>query len=1655
MLPANEGGIRPVSGVEYDAVGVMPRRRHMPTKLEESGIKAAAAMEAGGPPATFQTSALLGLMDTVRSTSVEVGDVASTSIENVIPTDIKSVYSVEMTSSLMRTLPDIKFKDQLVGQKPSPKLGRFNISWGYGLRTMPSSMKGAGFTDKYPYKLWMAKNVPRQSVGLKHTSIGYDNRITQNHKSEYTGSLTDKARPDDRQFQARFDEPKNLATEFRLAGNAKSVAGSNHIAWLTKAMLNIMALKQASEQGARCELEPMGDAVRDVAYLKIANHVAMRSSVASGTATVLANAWFGAVKSDYRGDDTTVPANMYEMILPGNAATVKDAVYLAYLSGHLDDKCVWKEGMDILDFHPIYFSFDCEVTKRIKVVLSNAARPIDAEKVAEWKGRIELGAAEAVLNEYVHRFRLHYQFSVAKQMAMSLMMGSRTRKSSRMILALPEPNHVEEYDLWDPVSLTQVPLSGVVTEHESACLLAVLLQIQATMRDDCYSTLLVEKLQTEEVELLSSGAQTVLDQWASDLMPSGYSVWLRSWHESVFGQCPAEMRRLCHNSKVGFLQDILVHLNSSSLRVSSLLYVGEKASSGALGYIWNEEQRNQASMLRYTTKSQAKVLEYLFRGDPDIMSAFGPNWTHFLGDLTRRRDQQKIDSALGVRTKNTLRGAPRIIFMGLKANVDEHNTRMAEAQDASGIVSHYEPVFDLNHPTYYSAAKVNLIKVSADNRHDGERGRSDNKPAIPGARESSSDINNKIKPDTTSFLGRLFNKAKPSDIIPGPGAYAPDEEPRRRIPEGKSPATVTGYTVRNTHHAHNNGLRDSNNTLLDASKARLDEAQSMINRPDSYKATEIVNPNPEQARENGHQVYDAMRIESDYVGLTYEQYRAMMENLTKLEVDGDGRCGVRSLHASYNAMNPFKTAKLEEMSDTEKEVTGYVGAGLMPGTHMPDDFTMAAICARANYALAIIHFTGNKEAKTKGIRYYRAPHMKNSSVLYILREDAHFSGLKVDRGVSSAYSALTGKSAMEILSLDVLSPSNRPSSPSPTAENHGKVTETGSPIEETHPDRDGGNSSDGDESSDSDLEDDTGGNSGARDPTREPVGASETGPAWASQANTPYVRYEPDVATDLAMGAAANKVINSRFPTAKITIIKPNKLVAKQRTQWAERDPKPRYDVFNDLPRRSDRTENMARFILGETSGLHQQLVRSGEITDEELLLYAVAENYSCVVVDMSTIPSQFGKVMINSYKVHDAVDQPDKRKLLITWIRFDGKIGWPNNTEGTSMGLLREVRDIIHYETRASYRDPYANSKSAVESPRMIGLSAGRTHAAWEQVIKTKLIAAGMVKAKQELPCDEEYFRLAMPSRSCKVEDNADCAVNNIELLAAYAHKIGCNEEAGWFRTEAVDWLQSEIGWIPRDQSWFGIETCILLAAHKGLRVWQIEKVGEGIRNMTEYSYADGNRTLPMVMSEHEQIMYIHETTIPARALSTMENLKSACAKHRHNGKFPTPPQEGPTIPNNRDLGGLQGMSRTQWAVMGFTVGVSVVIGVTAAYRKRTSLKGLVASARKALRRKDGRLVQRAAAAEAGRETSPLLGISDEYMGTEFNQDTEVGPIAQAYAEYQARVVESPTGVSAGGWDFDDVSLRLDTNAIVKESWGMSIFRRFWGSNDPPKLEL
>ncbi|USV40783.1 hypothetical protein [Leptosphaeria biglobosa botybirnavirus 1] len=1654
-------------GVEDTQAGVRPSgvKTKMPTSVEERGVRAMRKSGATGETPSGGNSSTMTITSAISSIQASESDALVVANTNLL--EGTTPVSRSLTETLMASFPDINFKNPFVMQRPDATANDLYIAWGYGLKSLPSSGRGAGYADAFSVQTWYPKLISAPSYPSVPTSVGYQNIITRARIQAMSGAAVTTERADPREFQSRFDEMKNLPTEFRNAGEAKAQDGDNHIGFLVLAMARLLALKQASENGAVARYKSSRNDVLSYG-VDLEPYVSNRASVFTAAATALADAWFQDTKTVTKpGDDNnkvTIRDNIYEMLLPSNRGDANEVIYLAYLAGHLDANIVWSYRSKALEARPATMNIVSDVTSLLRIPLANALRAIKVTDVAAFDSVIELGRAEAVFNAYVRRYDLGRQIEVAQAVLMLALADRTALSANNALLGLPHPNHTVEYDLWVDVARYGPSSIALVTAAESANLLVAISQVQRTMRDDVLSAKLVSYLESKDLPVMSSQAASATSAWLSDEVSQGYATWARAYLLAHTGNDFLEVRRLGNFNSSEILVQLQAHMMVEDVRPSSLLYYGEKIQTGCLSLLWDEARRRQLTSQRNVTGTQAALLEFLFNGEPDIFAAPSTPWLSYLSDLNKRRSSRKIDSSLSVRTTNSVRGDPRIIYLGFRPDNSEYNDRMNEAQTISGLVSHYEPNFDINSAAAYVTADIVLGPKPKDLRHEGQRGRTTGKAPVKGARSRSSSLTDMIKEGVVA-AGRLYTHAKPLFSPPKQPTIPPPRADRSysTVAMGREmfSAEHTGYVlrqeVRDLKHAAANGLAASHEALQAEALARTNLIPGNLRKPELFKGTEILPRSVAAAHQYAKEAYKYSGFVYTHRGISSRDYARLQDRIIPREVEGDGRCGVRAFAASMIGNKLIDEVPISKFFSAEAKVMGLEGLVRPPASYMATDYTMAGLAEYLRTSLCIIHYEGNPSLSSKAIRFYNNPKAEDRRVVYVLRIDDHYSAMMIDDDRMAALYVESAEDAYQIMcSEDPVPKEEEDDEPLPVEEKPAGGVEDGNTASEdavvkrsSRRNRRGKKSkavktrsTDGLFSSPSE--------SGNRSPDAQEYGSD---PNSANFPGFPPLHEKPDIDDQLASWASKhyhishqnNKVV--RLATHGLHVPLDVSFVnnGTANTRWEHSHYLNRHKQHDDngVYNNTMYSRSKGRFEWADAL--------NSKITAAELVLAACCYDMSIVIFSAKRVRNTNTMTIDNYVEVHSS-SIGELTSSVHRYLELDGLIYMPRMIPDMD-GAIESFRDIRNFEYRTPFTDKHDALRVAqdVDSLGPIPL----THAAWEEAVKTELVRSGMRAKEYELNCDNEYFNSAFPNRGCGSEDPADSASHPLELLSCALLAAGLPDQASWVRTEGVEWLRSRIGWVPTLSTWYGIETATLLLMQLGLRTWQVKSPVGSIHTITEVQGKTENKTIPIIIGESTvSAIVIYGMNVPIPALESVASVQKLCNTHRVGGKFPEPPVEGPIMPPNKPVNTVQYASRVQAVLLGVGIGVTILGGLVAAYSFRRPLSGMVKHARVKLANRAMARERQRMMVEAVTGSSPLFNSeADPFLTTEWSTSGPSTPMQVLCSEVQTGQLPSPKTFgriateSLRSIPIDDFDSGMEINPTLatRTSWVVTKLRTFF----------
>ncbi|ARQ84132.1 hypothetical protein [Alternaria botybirnavirus 1] len=1669
--PSHGGFMQPTTGqlpigVEDTQAGVRPSgiKTKMPTSVEERGVRAMRKSGFGrdesseGSTTTVTISSAISSIQTLESDALVVSN--NDLLEGTTP------VSRSLTETLMASFPDINFKNPFTMQKPDAKAKDLFIAWGYGLKSLPSSGRGAGYADAFSVQTWHPKLLSAPSYPAIPTSVGYQNIITRARIQAMSGAAVTTERADPREFQSRFDEMKNLPTEFRNAGEAKAQDGDNHIGFLVIAMSRLLALKQAAENGAIARYKSSRNDVLTYG-VDLEPYVSNRASVFTAAATALADAWFQDTKTVTKpGDDNkvTIRDNVYEMLLPSNRGDANEVVYLAYLAGHLDSNIVWSYKSKALEARPAAMNVVSDVTALMRIPLANALRAIKVVDVAAFDSVIELGRAEAVFNAYVRRYDLGRQIEVAQSVLLLALADRTALSANNAILGLPHPNHTVEYDLWVDVARYGASPVALVTAAESANLLVAISQIQRTMRDDVLSAKLVSYLESKDLPVMSSQAASVTSSWLSDEISQGYATWARAYLLAHTGNDFLEIRRLGNFNTSEILVQLQAHMMVEDVRPSSLLYYGEKIQSGCLSLLWDENRRRQLTSQRNVTGTQAALLEFLFNGEPDIFAAPGTPWLSYLSDLNKRRSSRKIDSSLSVRTTNSVRGDPRIIYLGFRPDNTEYNDRMNEAQTISGLVSHYEPNFDINSAAAYVTADVTLGAKPKDMRHEEQRGRTTGKAPVEGARSRSSSLSGLIR-DGVVAAGRLYTHVRPLLAAPKPPTLPPPSADRSysSVAMGREMFSTenTGYVLKQevhaVRHAGTNGLAASHEALQAEALARTSQIPGNLRKPELLKGTEILPRSVAEAHLYAKEAYRYSGFVYTHRGISSQDYARLQDRIIPREVEGDGRCGVRAFAASMIQNDLIDEEPLSKFFRAEAKVMGLDSLNRPPSSYMATDYTMAGLAEQLRSSVCIIHYEGNPSLSSKAIRFYNNPKAEDKRVVYVLRIDDHYSAMILDDDRKAALYVESAEDTFQILcGEDPMVQEDDEDEPVPVEEKpaggveDGNVSSTAVPTGKNKKRSRrgkknraaGSRSAEGLFPSSSEHGADSPGIQEARlDPN------SEFFPGF------PPLRERSDIDAQMASWASKHYYLSHR--NSKVVRLATHDLLVpidpsfihngSADTRWEH------YHFLNHHKYHDDNGVFSSKMAARSEGRFEWGDALNSRVTAAEIILAACCYDLSIVIFSAKRVRNTSIMTIDNYVEVH-ASNIDNINVGVYRYLELDGLIYMPRLIPDMD-GAIESFRDIRNFDYRTPFTQSHGMECLAKDLSSLGPIPL--THAAWEEAVKTELIRSGMRSQEYELNCDNEYFSSAFPNRGCRSDDPADSASHPLELLSCALLAAGLPDQASWIRTESVEWLRSRVGWVPTLSEWYGIETATLLLMQLGLRTWQVTEPVGTIHKVTEVLGKLENKTIPIIIGENaNSALIIYGMNVPIPALESIASVQKLCNTHRVGGKYPKPPTIGPIMPPNKPVNAVQYTSRVQAVLLGVGVGVTILGGLVAAYSYRRPLMGLVKHARAKLANRAMARERQRMMVEAVTGSSPLFDSeADPFLTTEWSTSGPSTPMQVLCSEVQAGQLPSPKTFgrlateSLRSVPIDDFAsgMEINPNLASRTSWVVTKLRTFF----------
>jgi hypothetical protein len=1437
-----------------------------------------------------------------------------------------------LTYSLMSKLPKFNFKDGFRYTNPTDAVQQFCVSWGYGLSRIPSSGLGPGYTDKFPVRLWLPKSgmdtvLPTGKTGYSYLTAS---AVSAQGNNPIEGNADSR---DMRGLEARFDQLKNLPAVFSRAAELKVLQGDNHIAFLTIARLRLLSLKQALECGVTSTISMNNDSANKIS-LALDPDTKSRNSVFAKTADVLADCWFG---TGPQSQGNWVP----EMLLPSANAREEEVIYLAYLAGMLDSQTTFTLGGVDTKSKPYFMGITSTCSQKYKIPLGNELRILSLNEIAKTTLILELGRAEAVMNDYVKRYGLEQQMTTCDEILIACCLDWGEKGSKGILKMLPTPNHCEEFTLWATNKSHRALDIPLLTLHESANLLAGMVQIYEGMMIDVIGFKLFENLHGEGLCYTDVSAGPVTLKYLDKLFPSGMQDLFTNMCQNFLGRVSPETPQ-CVSARVDALARIAVdNYNNGQLRVSSLLNWGITDSNTSLKILWDDKYRSEHATRLFTTLKNSVALDYLYNSDADIMSTGSLNWLDFIGDDVDRRSERKNTYPTGVRNLNNVKGKPKIIHVGLELETTEYRKATGDSGTATNRNAHYEPTFDHQHQQSYSQVAGKLHHVPQDGHDHSHVINHEGRAPVKGARARRGSVTEDIK-DTLVALGRIgFNK-----LMKGKPTLPPSDPKPFGIDFINATTTghVTGLVTNNNLNASTNGLREAHMKMKGDNDARLAKALSDQMESFPYKNSELMEISDDAATANMHQAYYAT---SDTVSIATTTVKVMDALLTKfniLETDRDGRCGASSIQIGLSSSG--STLSKKDVYSREAELMGLVvEKNRAPAHYWLDDLGIAALAF--SYSKDLVILDRSNETRSS-VRIYRCSH--SSGTLTVLACPSHFKALTT----KFANSKFDDLDADDFINLgEKLLQSGQPSPELPRAA-----------LE-----RRGGDAND----------------RPASPLRRKPRGVvmptvqkriSDQEFEEIMEECRAYNRIHRTQETDLVIEGnfpegLDEEMVNKKqdllqrqnysselsalghFAVAKLPVSEMRRrFKANLSTVGYSLDIR-EYALNKSLPEETRCPKPMAvRDVVNLTCNRYDDpnnptmkgLIASymkleGRMDNEALRVYA---GIPAAAVDLELAIKCSGRPATLIHVDDNSRTEPNmvSCKVINPGCKNWGTMPMMVWIERKSQIYLaaRDVVGINGIETIFLADSPH-NSQNNLSV-----LSNDDTKRKWHMALDIEFNKLGVLKEDKKVSCSERDVDTLFGEHDIVSAANK-MADNNLERLAACMMMQGRIKDAVWVRNHGLSWL-TQLTRMPVELSWIDRRACILLAVSCGFVFWDLD-FSDNL-HVTQWQLKHSKSTIPVAMSGDHDRMKFHTTNAHVKAFESLQEFSNYCDKHRDNkGNIPKVPIEGPQMPNIPMNFSTKFKRVAPWVLLGLVGSGTLLFGVYTIYRKRTQLTSVITTLR------------------------------------------------------------------------------------------------------------
>nr|QDF82046.1 hypothetical protein [Sclerotinia sclerotiorum botybirnavirus 3] len=1507
----------------------------MPTKAERAGAAAAGIYkDAGGMAPVVQTlDNSATLWEAITNWKVNDRLAQSEAYGRVI-IQPSATRLISMTGALMAKMGKFKFTDTFSQLKPTLDPVDVALCWGYNLDKLPTLRVGTAYTDKHSVNLWSYRPTSAQSrIKAVNTGIGYTSpRVSAN---QHIVGVTDNADKlvDAKDYIVLGDMRKKVPSEWYKAGNVKAQFGDNHIGMLVQWLIMLWSVRQAEEQGSTCHVRASSSAAEKYT-LNVVPAKNTNETTEVKIMEAVAHAWEWAIR-----------AKPFDLVLPGDSANPIDIIHMMFLCGMLQDTTKFRYNKTDLSIVPTYYTYQTDIREYLRIPLCNSLQTLSLVDLSENEYLMTSGGLECIIIDYVRRMGLQDQLHNAQLIACSLIVSDISNSDSNLMSGIPKPNHVQEYELWLSTRAQGRGTTLTLMQGESFALLFALLQIQRGVLIDVVAAKMIERVQSKGIPMISIAGEREAGIFLSEVLGSGASQLMSAWGSHMFGYVSAEQEKLLHTDAVMLTRYLEETFTTGRLRPTSCMLAGTTIETGAMSLIWDETTRVKEATSVFVTKPVARMLSMLYSERKNIFDTEGLFMFNFTDFGTKNRDQRMTISSTGLRRVGTIKGAPKMLYIG---TVPAHNTmaqRLAHTGTGPQLAAHYEPFFDQD------AAANNVqtdlpIKAgpSGNTKMHKDEPVSVSQIKRPAGQRTRKNSWVEFAKDALATAGRMV-EGRSKDL-------QPVTPPRKDIyveqmVYAQAPMYTRTMHPGSAYDAYHNGVFDTLKELASEASARAQAAIDTMSEPEENKASEIITANPARINKHVNQMYAVADFEEYEVVIAEEDQRGLYDHIKVVPTMGDGRCGVRALHTQMVAKGEM--VSLAEVYEVEAQVCGLEERRVAKQIWATDE-VLALVARQYGYSLVMYQESNDDDPTIDKVRVIATGHNR---YLEILSQPTHWTAMEWDaeidyadeetlretvhaylagfgeRAMPGAYSSEKGASGSE--KDKVLFPAKTPKSQKPFRST--------------------------------------------------PLSAADDEIVAAIERNTPKSKqhsaadhYKWENKEHVAIVGHPHRTGLTEFQNGAIGV---SRYGARTWDQYVEEVAAVHGGISNKISEYSTAeldgsaispsTLHLGVELSLTTERMIRHLAQGADDHYYEDTLNKFCDHYMIKPEDRDHLKNSHPRVPVlkalaGFAELPFAVIEVDRSSEVMRLVRLHKYVPqhtahsryqptfllYGNNLFYLRMGEFSDPNAITRKEGLAAYladvRTRYADSSYAAAQ-------STKSREEWFAAVDNKLAEMGIEPSAYKSVCSVAEMDMIFKKGTGEGEDQKDKLTSNLERLAGALLFGGYRREARWMLYNAKDWMKEQLGYFPDDPTWINLRVMAMLANAKGIKLWSINS---SQRQITEWAANTAQNVIPATVYLARDGVTIYPCSMGTNAakLTSISRFNAHCKRLKdEHGSIPEPPSELPTIPDARVKTALAVGSVAAIALGGIAVGAIIAVSVWTVYRKRVKAGSIGAAVNELVR--------------------------------------------------------------------------------------------------------